>query len=84
VDRLRQFSRQAPGPLGPYHILHLQEQSAFGKQIPKSAGGPAMRGYLVAIFLSAVFLYYVLHCILWGTNIYCNGRQEQKRKQGVY
>ncbi|XP_037690227.1 type 2 lactosamine alpha-2,3-sialyltransferase isoform X5 [Choloepus didactylus] len=29
-----------------------------------------MRGYLVAIFLSAVFLYYVLHCILWGTNVY--------------
>uniref|UniRef100_A0A8C5KYF4 Uncharacterized protein n=3 Tax=Boreoeutheria TaxID=1437010 RepID=A0A8C5KYF4_JACJA len=26
-----------------------------------------MRAYLVAIFLSAVFLYYVLHCILWGT-----------------
>ncbi|XP_006996535.1 type 2 lactosamine alpha-2,3-sialyltransferase isoform X2 [Peromyscus maniculatus bairdii] len=29
-----------------------------------------MRGYLVAIFLSSVFLYYVLHCILWGTNGY--------------
>ncbi|ELV12850.1 Type 2 lactosamine alpha-2,3-sialyltransferase [Tupaia chinensis] len=29
-----------------------------------------MKGYLVAIFLSAVFLYYVLHCILWGTNVY--------------
>ncbi|XP_040606554.1 type 2 lactosamine alpha-2,3-sialyltransferase isoform X1 [Mesocricetus auratus] len=29
-----------------------------------------MRGYLVAIFLSSIFLYYVLHCILWGTNGY--------------
>ncbi|XP_028723373.1 type 2 lactosamine alpha-2,3-sialyltransferase isoform X2 [Peromyscus leucopus] len=29
-----------------------------------------MRGYLVAIFLSSVFLYYVLHCILWGMNGY--------------
>uniref|UniRef100_A0A9L0RL96 ST3 beta-galactoside alpha-2,3-sialyltransferase 6 n=1 Tax=Equus caballus TaxID=9796 RepID=A0A9L0RL96_HORSE len=29
-----------------------------------------MRGYLVAIFLSAIFLYYVLHCISWGTSVY--------------
>ncbi|CAO2632049.1 hypothetical protein LEMLEM_LOCUS21608 [Lemmus lemmus] len=29
-----------------------------------------MRGYLVVLFLSSVFLYYVLHCILWGTNGY--------------
>ncbi|KAK7826481.1 hypothetical protein U0070_017062 [Myodes glareolus] len=29
-----------------------------------------MRGYLLALFLSCVFLYYVLHCILWGTNGY--------------
>ncbi|XP_051006054.1 type 2 lactosamine alpha-2,3-sialyltransferase [Acomys russatus] len=29
-----------------------------------------MRAYLVAIILSSIFLYYVLHCILWGTNGY--------------
>ncbi|XP_045142161.1 type 2 lactosamine alpha-2,3-sialyltransferase isoform X2 [Echinops telfairi] len=29
-----------------------------------------MRAYHVAIFLSGVFLYYVLHCMLWGANIY--------------
>ncbi|XP_070100028.1 type 2 lactosamine alpha-2,3-sialyltransferase isoform X11 [Equus caballus] len=33
-------------------------------------GATAMRGYLVAIFLSAIFLYYVLHCISWGTSVY--------------
>uniref|UniRef100_A0A2R8ML01 ST3 beta-galactoside alpha-2,3-sialyltransferase 6 n=1 Tax=Callithrix jacchus TaxID=9483 RepID=A0A2R8ML01_CALJA len=39
-----------------------------------------MRGYLVAIFLSAVFLYYVLHCILWGTNVYWVAPVEMKRR----
>ncbi|XP_055450274.1 type 2 lactosamine alpha-2,3-sialyltransferase [Psammomys obesus] len=29
-----------------------------------------MRGYLVVIFLSSIFLYYLLHCILWRTNDY--------------
>ncbi|XP_037010861.2 type 2 lactosamine alpha-2,3-sialyltransferase isoform X1 [Artibeus jamaicensis] len=29
-----------------------------------------MRGYLLAIFLSAVFLYYVLYCVLWRTDVY--------------
>ncbi|XP_008535025.2 type 2 lactosamine alpha-2,3-sialyltransferase isoform X1 [Equus przewalskii] len=54
----------------PHHLLHLQEERAFGEQIPKLAGATAMRGYLVAIFLSAIFLYYVLHCISWGTSVY--------------
>ncbi|XP_015423041.1 PREDICTED: type 2 lactosamine alpha-2,3-sialyltransferase isoform X4 [Myotis davidii] len=42
-----------------------------------------MRGYLVAIFLSAVFLYYVLHCILWGTNVYWMPPVEMKRRNKV-
>jgi len=42
-----------------------------------------MRGYLVAIFLSAVFLYYVLHCILWGTNIYWVPPVEMKRRNKI-
>ncbi|XP_064129126.1 type 2 lactosamine alpha-2,3-sialyltransferase isoform X1 [Loxodonta africana] len=46
-------------------------------------GGPAMRGYLVAIFLSAVFLYYVLHCILWGTNVYWVPPVEMKRRNKI-
>ncbi|XP_066097595.1 type 2 lactosamine alpha-2,3-sialyltransferase isoform X1 [Saccopteryx bilineata] len=46
-------------------------------------GGPAMRGYLVAIFLSAVFLYYVLHCILWGTNDYWVPPVEMKRRNKI-
>nr|XP_030865001.1 type 2 lactosamine alpha-2,3-sialyltransferase isoform X1 [Gorilla gorilla gorilla] len=47
------------------------------------AGEPAMRGYLVAIFLSAVFLYYVLHCILWGTNVYWVAPVEMKRRNKI-
>lgn len=39
-----------------------------------------MRGYLLAIFLSAVFLYYVLHCILWGANNYWVPPVEMKRR----
>ncbi|KAI2530605.1 ST3 beta-galactoside alpha-2,3-sialyltransferase 6 [Homo sapiens] len=42
-----------------------------------------MRGYLVAIFLSAVFLYYVLHCILWGTNVYWVAPVEMKRRNKI-
>ncbi|XP_059543941.1 type 2 lactosamine alpha-2,3-sialyltransferase isoform X8 [Myotis daubentonii] len=42
-----------------------------------------MRGYLVAIFLSAVFLYYVLHCILWGTNVYWMPPVEMKQRNQV-
>ncbi|XP_063080887.1 type 2 lactosamine alpha-2,3-sialyltransferase isoform X3 [Cavia porcellus] len=42
-----------------------------------------MRGYLVAIFLSAVFLYYVLHCILWGTNSYWVPPVEMKRRNKI-
>ncbi|EPY83850.1 type 2 lactosamine alpha-2,3-sialyltransferase isoform 3 [Camelus ferus] len=42
-----------------------------------------MRGYLVAIFLSAVFLYYVLHCILWGTNVYWVPPVEMKRRNKI-
>uniref|UniRef100_A0A8D2D592 Type 2 lactosamine alpha-2,3-sialyltransferase n=1 Tax=Sciurus vulgaris TaxID=55149 RepID=A0A8D2D592_SCIVU len=42
-----------------------------------------MRGYLVAIFLSAVFLYYVLHCILWGTNVYGVPPVEMKQRNKI-
>ncbi|XP_046514535.1 type 2 lactosamine alpha-2,3-sialyltransferase isoform X2 [Equus quagga] len=43
----------------------------------------AMRGYLVAIFLSAIFLYYVLHCISWGTSVYwAHPVEMQQRKRG--
>ncbi|XP_004858015.1 type 2 lactosamine alpha-2,3-sialyltransferase isoform X3 [Heterocephalus glaber] len=42
-----------------------------------------MRGYLLAIFLSAVFLYYVLHCILWGTNVYWVAPVEMKRRNKI-
>ncbi|KAM5275256.1 type 2 lactosamine alpha-2,3-sialyltransferase isoform 2-T5 [Hipposideros larvatus] len=42
-----------------------------------------MRGYLVAIFLSAVFLYYVLHCILWGANVYWVPPVEMKRRNKI-
>ncbi|KAM4887504.1 type 2 lactosamine alpha-2,3-sialyltransferase isoform 2-T5 [Thomomys bottae] len=42
-----------------------------------------MRGYLVAIFLSAVFLYYVLHCILWGTNTYWVPPVEMKQRNKI-
>ncbi|XP_048659437.1 type 2 lactosamine alpha-2,3-sialyltransferase isoform X3 [Marmota marmota marmota] len=42
-----------------------------------------MRGYLVAIFLSAVFLYYVLHCILWGTNVYGVPPIEMKHRNKI-
>uniref|UniRef100_A0A9L0IHJ7 Uncharacterized protein n=1 Tax=Equus asinus TaxID=9793 RepID=A0A9L0IHJ7_EQUAS len=42
-----------------------------------------MRGYLVAIFLSAIFLYYVLHCISWGTSVYwAHPVEMQQRKRG--
>ncbi|XP_063661199.1 type 2 lactosamine alpha-2,3-sialyltransferase isoform X8 [Pan troglodytes] len=50
---------------------------------PRGKGEPAMRGYLVAIFLSAVFLYYVLHCILWGTNVYWVAPVEMKRRNKI-
>ncbi|KAG8509527.1 Type 2 lactosamine alpha-2,3-sialyltransferase [Galemys pyrenaicus] len=50
---------------------------------PCVPGGPAMRAYLVAIFLSAVFLYYVLHCILWGTNVYWVPPVEMKRRNQI-
>ncbi|KAM9671043.1 type 2 lactosamine alpha-2,3-sialyltransferase isoform 3-T3 [Dama dama] len=46
-------------------------------------GGPAMRGYLVAILLSAVFLYYVLHCILWGTNDYGVTPMDMKQRSKI-
>uniref|UniRef100_A0A8C6CUW9 Type 2 lactosamine alpha-2,3-sialyltransferase n=2 Tax=Moschus moschiferus TaxID=68415 RepID=A0A8C6CUW9_MOSMO len=46
-------------------------------------GGPAMRGYLLAIFLSAVFLYYVLHCILWRTNDYGVTPMEVKQRNKI-
>nr|XP_058151992.1 type 2 lactosamine alpha-2,3-sialyltransferase isoform X1 [Dasypus novemcinctus] len=52
-------------------------------KLPEEEGGPAMRGYLVAIFLSAVFLYYVLHCILWGTNAYWVPPVEMKRRNKI-
>ncbi|XP_008829474.1 type 2 lactosamine alpha-2,3-sialyltransferase isoform X2 [Nannospalax galili] len=42
-----------------------------------------MRGYLIAICLSAVFLYYVLHCILWGTNGYGSLPVEMKWRSKV-
>ncbi|XP_051715363.1 type 2 lactosamine alpha-2,3-sialyltransferase isoform X2 [Oryctolagus cuniculus] len=54
-----------------------------GRHAWASAGGPAMRGYLVAIFLSAVFLYYVLHCILWGTNANWVPPVEMKRRNKI-
>ncbi|KAI5134925.1 Type 2 Lactosamine Alpha-2,3-Sialyltransferase [Manis pentadactyla] len=67
----------------PYHNYLLQEQGPLGNRFLQSAGGPAMRGYLVAIFLSAVFLYYVLHCILWGTNVYWVPPVEMKRRNKI-
>ncbi|XP_061295543.1 type 2 lactosamine alpha-2,3-sialyltransferase isoform X1 [Bos javanicus] len=42
-----------------------------------------MRGYLLAIFLSAVFLYYVLHCILWRTNDYGVTPMEMKQRNKI-
>ncbi|XP_075817883.1 type 2 lactosamine alpha-2,3-sialyltransferase isoform X1 [Microtus pennsylvanicus] len=58
----------------PSILLHpsslFSKREGLQETHPKSAGRPAMRGYLVALFLSCVFLYYVLHCILWGTNGY--------------
>ncbi|XP_042086572.1 type 2 lactosamine alpha-2,3-sialyltransferase isoform X4 [Ovis aries] len=42
-----------------------------------------MRGYLLAIFLSAVFLYYVLHCILWRTNDYGVTPMEMKPRNKI-
>ncbi|XP_070364690.1 type 2 lactosamine alpha-2,3-sialyltransferase isoform X9 [Equus asinus] len=48
-----------------------------------TTGATAMRGYLVAIFLSAIFLYYVLHCISWGTSVYwAHPVEMQQRKRG--
>ncbi|XP_038944317.1 type 2 lactosamine alpha-2,3-sialyltransferase isoform X4 [Rattus norvegicus] len=42
-----------------------------------------MKGYVVAIFLSSIFLYYVLYCILWGTNGYWFPNEEMKSKNNV-
>ncbi|XP_028938307.1 type 2 lactosamine alpha-2,3-sialyltransferase isoform X1 [Ornithorhynchus anatinus] len=42
-----------------------------------------MRGYLVVIILSAGFLYYVLHCILWKTNTYWMPPLEMERRNKI-
>lgn len=42
-----------------------------------------MKGYLVAIFLSSIFLYYVLYCILWGTNGYWLPTEEMRSRNNV-
>ncbi|KAM7248126.1 hypothetical protein CapIbe_000165 [Capra ibex] len=81
----------------PYRILHAQEQRGpLGNRFLKVSGslsccpcflnklgGPAMRGCLLAIFLSAVFLYYVLHCILWRTNDYGVTPMEMKPRNKI-
>ncbi|XP_034371733.1 type 2 lactosamine alpha-2,3-sialyltransferase [Arvicanthis niloticus] len=47
------------------------------------SGRPAMKGYLVAIFLSSIFLYYVLYCILWGTNGNWFPTEEMRNRNNV-
>ncbi|XP_036015919.1 type 2 lactosamine alpha-2,3-sialyltransferase isoform X2 [Mus musculus] len=77
------------GPRQIYLLIHVFEPSwktsAYSSPLTLDSvsGRPAMKGYLVAIFLSSIFLYYVLYCILWGTNGYWFPAEEMRTRNNV-
>lgn len=61
-------------------LLRLSEREDLRETHPRSAGRPTMRGYQVALVLCSIFLYYLLHCLLWGTNVFWLPTAEIKNK----